>query len=368
MCAQRRFEFALAQESDDDALRALLRQISMPGNITLSFQREPSFFLAELAGSAMSQVMICTDHHVGRIVGMGSRSIRSVYIDGRPAQVGYLSMLRGLPESRGNIALARGYRYLKELHADGAIPYYFTTILDDNTEAKTLLTSARAGLPVYKPVARLLTSLLPLTRNPVRKGGSEAASRVEKDQLPEAVAFLQQWNSRYQFAPLYTEQDMLGVSQLLPGFSWENLYVYREHGKVLGTLGIWDQQSLKQTVVTAYSRQMRLIRPLYNLLARMQSKPRLPQVGEDIRILYGAFVSGNSSAFTSLLQRACAEWSGKGYDYLSLGFCEDSELSPIASRYAAQQLASTIYIVYWQDESITLPDLCKPVHVEVATL
>ena len=62
MRAQRRFEFALAEEADDDALRALLRQISMPGNITLSFQREPSFFLAEQAGSVMSQVMVCTDH------------------------------------------------------------------------------------------------------------------------------------------------------------------------------------------------------------------------------------------------------------------------------------------------------------------
>lgn len=368
MSAQRRFEFALAEESDDDALRALLRQISMPGNITLSFQREPSFFLAEQAGSVMSQVMVCKDNKLGQIVGMGSRSMRPVYIDGQPAQVGYLSMLRGLPESRGNIALARGYRFLQELHTDGAVPYYFTTILDDNTEARSLLTSGRAGLPVYKPIARLLTYLLPLTKNPMGKRSSDAVSRVEKDQLPAAVACLQQWNSRHQFAPRYTEQDMRGESQLLPGFCWENLYVYREHGKVLGTLGLWDQQSLKQTVVTAYAKRMQFIRPFYNLLAHIRGQPRLPQVGENIRILYAAFLSGNADAFTSLLQRVCAGWSGKGYDYLSLGFCEGNELAPIASRYAAQQLASTVYIVYWQDTSVSLPDLSVPVHVEAATL
>ncbi len=368
MCAQRRFEFTLAEESDDDALRALLRQISMPGTITLSFQREPSFFLAEQAGSVMSQVMVCKDNTLGQIVGIGSRSMRPVYIDGQPAQVGYLSMLRGLPESRGNIALARGYRFLQELHTDGAVPYYFTTILDDNTEAKSLLTSGRAGLPVYKPIARLLTYLLPLTKNPMGKRSSDAVSRVEKDQLPEAVACLQQWNSRHQFAPRYTEQDMRGESQLLPGFCWENLYVYCEHGRVLGTLGLWDQQSLKQTVVTAYAKRMRFIRPWYNLLALIKGQPRLPQVGDYIRILYAAFLSGNADIVTSLLQRACVDWAGKGYDYLSLGFCEGSPVSPIASRYATQRLASMIYIVYWQGESVSLPDLSKPVHVEVATL
>ena len=368
MSAQRRFEFALAEEADDDALRALLRQISMPGNITLSFQREPSFFLAEQAGSVASQVMVCKDNKLGQIVGMGSRSIRPVYIDGQAAQVGYLSMLRGLPESRGNIALARGYRYLRELHSDGAVPHYFTTILDDNIEAKALLTSARAGLPIYKPVAGLLTYLIPLTKNPVRKHSDEAVSRVEEDQLTEAVAFLQRWNSRYQFAPRYTLQDMLGQSRLLPGFSWENLYVYREDGRVSGTLGIWDQESFKQTVVMAYSRQMQFIRPFYNLLAHIRRRPRLPPVGEDIHVLYAAFLSGNSAAFTSLLVRACADWAGKGYDYLSLGFCEGSELAPMAARYAAQRLASTVYVVYWQDESVALPDLDKPVHVEVATL
>src|SRR5690349_5043413 len=119
MPGQRRFEFALATEEDDDALRNLLRQIAMPGNIILAFLREPSFFLAEQAGSIANQVIVCKDRQQNRLMGMGSRSIRCVYIDGKPAHVGYLSMLRGIPEARGNIGLARGYRYLQTLHADG---------------------------------------------------------------------------------------------------------------------------------------------------------------------------------------------------------------------------------------------------------
>jgi len=261
MCAQHRFEFALAGEAEDDELRTLLRQISMPGNITLSFQREPSFLLAEQAGSITSQVIICKDSAKDQIVGMGCRSIRQVYIDGKPTQVGYLSMLRGIPEARGNIALARGYRYIRTLHADGAVPYYFTTILDDNTYAQALLTSARAGLPIYKPIARLVTYLIPLRRSKIKPDSSSSVSRIEQDQLPKALAFLQNWNSRHQFAPVYTVEDMLGQNHLLPGFCWENFYVYQEQGELSGTLGVWDQQSFNQTFVTSYSGKMQFIRP-----------------------------------------------------------------------------------------------------------
>lgn len=363
-----RFEFSLATEADDSELRELLRQIAMPGNITLAFLREPSFFLAEQAGSTASQVIICRDRMLGQLVGMGSRSFRSVYIDGNPTTVGYLSMLRGIPQARGNIGLARGYQYLKELHADGAVPYYFTTILDDNIEAMRLLTSRRGGLPVYHPAARLVTYLLPLARK--RRGHKRRGevSNASQDDLPQAVAFLQEWNSRHQFAPLYTLQDMLGHSTLLPGFSWENLYVYRQAGKVLGTLGVWDQQSFKQTVVTDYSRKMQTIRPMYNLYAATRGIPRLPPAGAQIKVLYAAFASGDKPVFEELLSQARDDWSGRGYDYLSVGFCVDHACASAAARAATQRIASTLYIVYWAENEVMLPQAGRPVHPEIATL
>lgn len=363
-----RFDFALATEADDTELRELLRQIAMPGNMTLAFLREPSFFLAERAGSTASQVIICRDRKLGVPVGMASRSVRHVYIDGNPMNVGYLSMLRGIPQARGNIGLARGYQYLKELHADGAVPYYFTTILDDNIDAMKLLTSRRGGLPVYQPAARLVTYLIPLARTRRAQKPRSAVSRGRRDDLPQAVAFLQDWNSCYQFAPVYTLQDLLSQSTLLPGFSWEDLYVYRENGKVLGTLGVWDQQSFKQTVVTDYSPKMRAIRPAYNLYASARGVPRLPRAGASIKVLYAAFTSGDRSVFAELLGQACDDWGGSGYDYLSVGFCADHACSSVAARSATQRIASTLYIVYWAENDVSLPQAGRPAHPEIATL
>lgn len=364
----RRFEFALATEADDCELRELLRQIAMPGNITLAFLREPSFFLAEQAGSMASQVIVCRDCRQGRVVGMGSRSLRWVYIDGKPTSVGYLSLLRGIPQARGNIGLARGYQYLKELHADGAVPYYFTTILADNADAVRLLTSGRAGLPVYQPFAHLVTYLIPLTGKRRGPKAHRAISRGERGLLPQALTCLQEWSSRYQFAPVYTLQDILGQSNLLPGFSWENVYVYREHGRALGTLGVWDQQAFKQTVVAAYSRKMQILRPWYNLYACARGIPRLPRCGARINVLYAALTSGERCVFEGLLQQVCADWSGRGYDYLSVGFCADNICSSVVSRYATQRIVSTVYIVYWPENEVLLPQTGGPVHLEVATL
>jgi len=363
-----RFEFALATAADDDGLRALLRQIAMPGDITLAFLREPSFFLAEQAGSAASQVLVCHNRQQGRIVGMGTRSVRSVYMDGGPTRVGYLGMLRGIPQERGNIGLARGYQFLKRLHEDGMVPYYFTAILDENADAVKLLTSGRAGLPVYRPCARLTTYLIPLScrqRNPKL---SDAVSRGTRDLLDEAVAYLQWWNSHYQFAPVYSLQDILGESELLPGFSWENLYIYREQGAVRGTLGVWDQSSFKQTVVTAYSPRMQAVRPLFNLYAAVRRIPRLPRAGDAIKLLYGTCSSGDGPAFARLVQQVCTEWSGRGYDYLTVGFNAESECAAIASRLATQRIKSTLYAVYWPDHAVVLPKEERPIHTEVATL
>lgn len=366
-----RFEYALATENDDAALRGLLRQIAMPGDITLAFLREPSYFVAEQAGCVSSQVLLCRDRRQdGRIVGMASRSVRNVYIDGSPARVGYLGMLRGVPESRGNIGLARGYQFLKRLHADGSVPYYFTTILDENTAAMELLTSARGSLPIYHPFAHLVTYLIPLTGRHRATGPGEIVTRVRRGQLDEAVAHLNEWNSRHQFAPVYTLPDILGMTPLLPAFAWENLYICRDGpGEgIRGTLAVWDQEAFKQTVVTAYSPRMHAVRPLYNLYAVARGIPTLPPAGRSIKLLYATCVSGDGVAFAHLLRWVCAEWHGRGYDYLAVGFSTEHECATYAERLATQRIKSTLYAVHWPEDAVTLPQQGRPVHTEIATL
>lgn len=363
-------KFRLAGEAEDGALRAVLRQAPMPGSVSLAFSREPSFFIAEQAGSVRHQTLICQDQESGKITGIGGRSVRKLYIDGAQKTVGYLSSLRLLTEVRSSMTLVRGYKFFRSLHGDGEVPYYFTTILDENRYAQQILESGRAGMPTYVPVGMLVTYLIPIRKKVSRKLRHEVLS-CNADALPQAHECLSEWNSRHQFAPAYTLDDISGDTGLLPNFSLKDLYVCKERGEVVGTLGVWDQQSFKQTIVTDYSAKIKAVRPFYNGIARLRGRPTLPNVGESIRSVYASFVSAkddNTEVFESLINKACTEWSGCGHDYLLVGLSEENKLAAFARRLASRELKSRIYLVHWPEEKVALPKNGGLVHLEVATL
>lgn len=364
------FRFRLAGEAEDSALCTVLRRTSMPGSISLAFCREPSYFSAERAGTTKHQTLVYQNRRTGRIAGIGSRSIRKLYVDGQEKFVGYLGNLRLLPEVRGGLTLVRGYNFLHSLHADGEVPYYLTTILGENTQAQRILESGRAGMPAYIPIGGFVTYLIPLRKKMVRMP-QHVVQPCDEHTLMAACDCLREWNGRHQFAPVYTPEDLSGSTSLLPQFAPRNMYACVEEGRVAGTLGVWNQQSFKQMIVTDYSAGMKTIRPFYNGLAWLRGQPTLPDIGQPIRSVHAAFVSARNDdpiVFESLIDQACVDWSGCGHDYLLVGFAEGHTLGAVARRKAARVLMSKMYLVHWPDERIVLPDTGKLAHLEVATL
>ncbi len=327
--------------------------------------------MAEQAGNLESQVIAMKESGTGAIVGFGCRSFRKVFVDGQVSTIGYLSGLRGLPEVRGGTLLARAYRYLKQLHGDGKVPYYVTTIFDDNQHAKTLLESGRAGLPTYLPLGRLRTFLLPLYGN--RKESCGKVVRVETDDLLEpAGECINVFNGQHQFSPFYSTADLKGKTTLLPCFDHSNLYAYLRGSKVTATAGVWDQNSFKQTVVAGYSLPYRFIRPLANAGARMGWSAKLPKVGSHFPYLYASFLShalGYDEDLLSLIRQIMADWSQQGFAYLLVGVHEQNPLANQLQQMSAMALSSTVYMVYW-DDALTeaLPSNNHTPHLEIATL
>lgn len=362
------FRFELATTADDEGLRSVLRESPMTGEVSLLFLREPSFFEAEKAGNIESQVIAYVHQVTREVAGFGVRSIRSLFVDGQPRRIGYLSALRSVASVRGSGALVHGYEYLRDLHRDRKVPYYITTLFDDNVVAKHALASGRTGLPLYIPHARIITYLIPLRHRVRHCPDAEICGR---EMLPQAVSCVNDWNRRHQFAPVYDVNDILGNTSLLLGFSSRNLYVYSDGHNVLATLGIWDQNAYKQTMVASYSPRLRLVRPLYNLLAALRGQPSLPKAGERMKFLYACLISAvdnNKEAFEHVLRRALYDWSGVGYDYLCVGLCERHPLEVLVRSLAVRTISSTIYVVHWRDEEVELP--CKDIfsHLEIATL
>src|SRR5713101_3000649 len=123
-----RFRFELATTADDADLRRILAETPMPGRITVSFRRDPSYFDAAQVDGRFRQVVAARDDEENRLVGFGSRSVSERYVNGRPETIGYLSSLRLLPAYRNRGLVARGYAFFRKLHADGRARMYLTTI------------------------------------------------------------------------------------------------------------------------------------------------------------------------------------------------------------------------------------------------
>jgi hypothetical protein len=147
-------EYGFATEADDAGLRALLRETPVGGAIRLSFEREPSFF-DSVRREGIRHYTVCA-RNAGKIVAMASRTVW-------PTGVGYLHQLRIAPSHRHLTRqfLRIGFRMLRETHAPDEAPYDVTTIVRDNHVARRLLEAGLPGLPVYRPVEKILTFLLP---------------------------------------------------------------------------------------------------------------------------------------------------------------------------------------------------------------
>ncbi len=84
-----RFRFELATPADDADLRQILAATPMPGRIAVSLRREPSWFAAAVVDGHFRQVVACRDLATRRLVGFGCRSVRRLYVNGLPTDVGY---------------------------------------------------------------------------------------------------------------------------------------------------------------------------------------------------------------------------------------------------------------------------------------
>jgi hypothetical protein len=367
-----RYLIESARPDDDEALRALLRSAFMDGPMRLSLQREPDFFIGAEIGSLATTVIVARDTSTGAVVSTAGRAIRRAFIDGCESPMGYLSALRTRDDVRRTTLLARGYRHIKLLHADGLVPFYVTTILDGNEEARRILTSGRAGLPAYVPYGKLRTFMLPLygLRRCLRGGGVTRGAVPEA--LPGALACLNRYNSGLQFAPAYALEDFGENSRMLHGLSAGDLYLCFRGREISGTMAVWNQNGFKQSVAVGYSRTLSAIRPALTLAAKFGLAPRLPRKGQSLPCLYAALISSRDSdaaVFQELLDAVLADWTNAGYVYLLLGLCDGHPFSPIVEKRSVMTIDSRIYVVYWLDSKPEcLPSTGRIPHLEVATL
>jgi hypothetical protein len=383
----RQFQLELAGPDDDADLRHVLASTPMAGKIAVSFQREPSWFGAAVVDGFSRQVVACRDQGTGRIFGFGCRSLRELFVNGRPMVVGYLSSLRMLSEYRNRGLVARGYAFFRRLHEDGRTPFYLTTIAEGNETALRILTSGRAGLPGYHFAGRYHTLAIALPQRralaPRVRPSKTPHSRSEcstdttirtatSADLSAVLGFLITFGPRRQFFPLYRHEDFLAQGGLMCGLELDRVLLAERGGNIVGILAAWDQHTYRQQVVHGYSGWMRTLRPLYNLAAWLRDSPGLPRPGQPLRVLLAALplvVDDDPVIFGDLLETLRERCGGGPWTHLLVGLHERDPLLAVARRFQSACYTSLLFLVCWPDgDAARLALDGRPEYLELGSL
>lgn len=362
------FSFELADPADDAALRELLRKNAVPGRVTVTYEREPSFFAGLPALGPFCQVLVARDRETRAIGGFACRAVRRRFVNGHPMDVGTLGLLRVDERQRGRWLVPGGFRFLSELHRDGRAPFYLTTLVEGNEQAKALLVNKpRRSMPRYRLLTRVLTRAVLVTR---RARWPEDVSRGTPERLPEILEFLGRVGSERQFFPVLTLDDF-GPQGSLPGLRAEDFLLVTREGRLVGAAALWDQSATQQTIVRAYGTDLRVARPVVNAWQRVRGAPKLPAIGEPVRYATLSFIAvehGDPHYFASLLWAALTAAKDAGLAYVTMGQTEADPLGKVIARRQHVLYPSDLYGVSWPGEPG--PDVldARRLHVEISML
>jgi hypothetical protein len=353
-----RFRFSLAGPEDDADLRALMAAGRMEGDIAVSFRREPSYFAGCCVQGDHAAVIKCVEVETGRVIGHGCRSTLEAFVAGAPRRIGYLSDLRSVADYRRGTLLARGYRFLRELHEGDPVPFYYTVIYDGNALAMANLVGARAGLPAYVDQGRVLTPALQLGFR--KRELTLAGVRVvagESARLEAIVEFLNREQRDRPLAPVrYPAQFTPGgrYSGLAAG---DFLLAENSTGEILGTIAIWDQRDIRQTHVERYSRRLAIVKPVYNLAARALPFRPLPSVGARVPNVYLCCVAARGhdvAIFRLLLRAAYNRLRASSAHYAIVGLHERDPFVVEIEDYKRIPAAGRLFLVHYPE--VPLPN------------
>ena len=365
------FSFALAQAADDGQLRRRMAEDWITGRLSVSFRREPSYFDGCKVQGESAQIIKCIEVASGKIIGMGSRMVSMAHINGTPQRLGYLADLRADLAYRGYTLLARGYRFLRQLHDADPVSLYYSLIFEGNTAALGSLIGARAGLPVYRHCGKILTPAVHLDLpKPAIKIPGVKFVRARREQMSDIFRFIRRWQSHKQFAPVYRPCDI--NSPRLRGLKAEDFFLGIRENRIVATVAAWDQSTFRQTHIEEYSAILKRVRPMYNALAALTPLKALPTPGDAIPYFYLSFVATEENdphLFRGLLRHLYRELRSGPWHYFIAGLHEDDPLAQVLSEYRRIKAAGELFVIHYPEDELGFRRLDQRIpYVEIATI
>jgi hypothetical protein len=351
-----------ALPEDDAACRALLAEVAMDAELSLSIRRAPTVdALYALHASAWDSWVVAGEG--GAIEGMGSALVRDGYVGGAVRPVGYLGDLRLSGRAAGRMLLERSYGpILQAARERQGCRYWLTAIIASNARARRALTvqterAARRGRPRYTLVREFDIRSLHLVLPRRRERSPFVVRRASEGDVGRVAALLDADARRRPFGYPMPEGELRRRLACWPGLTIESFHLAESRsGELVGVVAPWDAAPVKQTIVAGYRGAMRRVRLAHDLAALALGRPRLPAPGGAFRYQYLthlAVPSGDPTVLRALLDSTYHAARRERFHFLSVPAPVGDPLDAAYMGYMATNLRAQLYLV-------TLPDTPVP--------
>lgn len=338
--------FREGRVEDDAQIRALIKNISMPGRVSLTMDVDPSFFNAvEIEGYERHTIVVELSR---RIVALGVVSKRTVFINGSPADIGYLSNLRVEKSARGRKIVTEFNRFVNQwLKKEYGVLFYLCAILKGNLKARQALNGGRIDGAEITEIGELYNAAIPLLKRQrpkppagiqVMRGGEIGAGAITQ--------FLNREGSQKQFFPVYTAEDIEANGGILRGLRPDDFHIAVKGDRILGVIARWNQLPFRRMMVTGYSGYMRVLQPLLNAVAKRFCLAPVPDPGGSFRNIYAACMAledNRADVFDFLLDTILHSEYNTGKTFLSVSLMRGDPLLPVVKKHLHFPISTCIY-------------------------
>ncbi len=278
----------LATPEDDPRVLAFFDESPMgTARFEIAYRRSPEFFRL-LRYQADRAFVFLSEGDDARVRGIGSLSVRPGWVDGEPAQVGYLGDLRIAHDRRLLVHWRRAYAELvtraAELDELGGPTHFVTAVMDENALARAALVRRRRDGPVYLPLSSFRMRTIVARRPWARR---RAHPLVARPAVPSDLPAMSALFEARQRARLFGYRgDLERRLRVWDDLGLHRFYVVEDRaGALHGMTAVWAPTRAKTTLVSRLPPELAVAGAIARVLPGVPMV-RLPRAGEPLRIGY----------------------------------------------------------------------------------
>jgi GNAT superfamily N-acetyltransferase len=360
--------YRLGTPEDNPKIQELVAKVTMPGPATFCFQRVPDFFTgAKVIGEEFWLVVAVDHERQDTLAGLTVFSAKDVYISGKPRRLFYSGDTRVDPFYRRRGIGTDMFKVQKQFRkADDLLD---GLVIKENVS--TILKARDTGEFFNSWFTHVIETSFMFTRKaaPRIPAGVEIRRATNAD-AAVMQAFHDKEAPRRNGYPIYSFAKLIAKDPFYAGLSMGDFALAFKNGQLVGMLAAWNQKAYKQTRLMAFGTALKLIRPVYNLYAKLFGGFNLPPVGGMLNYLsaYNVHIANDDKAvFQALIDWVMVN-QGEGYDALAVCMAQGDPLDAVPRSYKRQKMFTNHYWMSYGDDPTPGIDSARPLYMELGRL